>query len=102
MYRIVMRRPHRPHRTRPCRRAAQRSPAQLAVAAAPVMAGGETEPIGGEFLDDPERGPDPLEGVEDQAQRLLDLLVGIEDELDGGVVDQSGGRSGAELSGPGL
>ena len=58
----------------------QGPPGQLAVAAPAVMAGGEAELILGEILDHAERGPDPLEGVEDQAQRLLDLLVGIEDE----------------------
>src|SRR4051794_17080623 len=80
----------------------QWSPGQLAVAAASVMAGGEAEPILGEILDHPEGGSHPLEGIEDQAQRLLHLLVGIEDEPTGGVVDQPRGWSGAEVSGSGL
>ena len=80
----------------------QGSPGQLAVAAPPVMAGREAEMVLGEILDHPERGPHPLEGVEDQAQRLLHLLVGIEDDLAGGVVDQPGGQPEAELAGPGL
>ena len=63
---------------------------------------GKLRLILGEVLDDPERGPHLLEGVEDQAQRLLDLLVGIEDDLAGGVVDQPGGRPEAELAGSGL
>jgi hypothetical protein len=56
----------------------------------------------GEILDHAERGPHALEGVEHQADRVPDLLVGIEDDLSGGVVNQPGGRSEAELTGPGL
>src|SRR5215831_8903383 len=52
----------------------------------------------GEVLDDPERGSDLLEGGEEQAHRLLNLLIGIEDELAGGVVDQPGGWTEAELA----
>ena len=80
----------------------QGSPGQLAVAAPPVMAGGDAELMLGEILNHPERGPHLLEGVEDQAQRLLHLLVGIEDDLAGGFVDQPGGGPGAELAGSGL
>src|SRR3954468_14364647 len=75
----------------------QGDPGELAVTAPPVMTGGEAKLIPGEILDDPQRGPYPLEGLEDQAQRLLHLLVGIEDDLSGGVEDQPGGWSGAEV-----
>ena len=80
----------------------QGPPVQLAVAAPSVMATGKVELILGEILDHAERGPDPLEGVEDQTQRLLDLLIGVKDELADGVVDQPDGGSGAELAGSGL
>ena len=55
------------------------------------MPGGEAELILGEVLDHAQRGPHALEGVEDQADRLLDLFVGIEHDLSSGVVDQPGG-----------
>src|SRR6478609_3988712 len=79
----------------------QRSPGQLAVTAPPVMAGGDGELMLGEILNDPRRGPYLVEGVEDQAQRLLHLLVGIEDDLAGGFMDQAGGEPGAKLTGSG-
>src|SRR4051794_27896540 len=85
--------------TRPVSKGTQESwPSRLS----PIMTRGESELIPGEILDDSQRGTDPLEGLEDQAQRLLHLLVGIEDHLAGGVIDQTGGRPGAELAGSGL
>src|SRR3954466_629603 len=80
----------------------QGDPGELTVTAPPVMTGGEAELIPGEIPDDPQRGPHSLEGLEGQAQRLLHLLVGIEDDLAGGVIDQAGGWAGAELAGSGL
>ena len=80
----------------------QGAPEELTVAAAPVEPGGEAQVIAGEVLHDPQRGPQFLEGREDQVHRLLDLLIGIQHELAGGVVDQPGGWPVAELAGLGL
>src|SRR4029077_11826383 len=80
----------------------QGAPQELTVATAPVEPGGEAQVIAGEGLDDPARGPHRVEGGEDQAHRLLDLLIGIEDELAGGIRDQPGGRPEAELARLGL
>src|SRR4051794_15562187 len=80
----------------------QGSPGQLTVAGPPIVPGRNAELVLGEIPDHAERGPHALEGVEHQADRVLNLLVGIEDNLSVRVVDQPRGRSEAELAGPGL
>ena len=52
----------------------------------------------GEVLDHRQGRSRLLEGVEDQPDRLLDLFIGIEDDLARRVVDQPRGWPEAELA----
>src|SRR3954451_19466226 len=69
-------------------------PDQLTVAGAAPEPGGAAEVILGEVLDDGPRRSRSLEQVEDQPDRVPDLLVGIEDDPALRIVDQP--RGGAE------
>ena len=71
----------------------QRLPEQFAVAGLAPEAIGEEQVVLGEVLDDRQGRARLLEQGEEQADRLLHLLVGIEDEPAGRVEDQADGRT---------
>ncbi len=67
----------------------QRLPVDLALAGSFAVPPGEGQPGGVERLDAGGRRPGGLEGGEQVPQRALDGGVGVEDDVPGGVVDQS-------------
>jgi hypothetical protein len=68
---------------------AQRSPSDLTVLAAAPEARGELEVMVGEVFDNGQGGRRPVEQVEDQPDRLLDLFVGIQYDPALEIIDQS-------------
>src|SRR5262249_37278590 len=77
-------------------------PDQVAVSSPTPEPSGTTEAVLGEVLDDGQGRGRLVEEVEDQAHRVTDLLVRVEDDPALGVVDQSRGRSEPELALAGL
>jgi hypothetical protein len=77
---------------------AQRFPNQLTVAYAPPRASGKEELMVSEVFDHCPGWAQFIEQVEDEPYGCLNLFVGIEDDLTGGVVDQPGRQAEAELA----
>src|SRR5690242_1646538 len=77
-------------------------PDQVALSSTTPKPGGTTEVVLGEVRDDGQGRGRLLEEVEDQAQGVPDLFVGVEDDPALRIVDQPRGRSEPELALGGL
>ena len=80
----------------------QEPPDKLVALALSPPAGGEPEVMGGELLHDGQGRPRLGKEGEEEAHRLLDFLVRIEDHLTGGVEHESCGRPKAQRAVLGL
>jgi hypothetical protein len=73
-------------------------PSQFTVTNAAPGAGGKEEMLCGEVLDDRECRAGVIKPVQGESDRLLDLLIGVEDDLTGGVINETGRWTKAELT----